>query len=63
MAYKIKVIKDLCIGCGACTSICPKAFEMKEGKSYAKKSKTEKLTCEKQAEETCPVKAILVSKE
>ena len=63
MAYKIRVIKDLCIGCGACVSICPKSFEMKEGKSYAKKPKTEKLTCEKQAEGVCPVKAILVSKE
>lgn len=63
MAYKTTVIKDLCIGCGACASICPKSFEMKEGKSYAKNPKTKKLTCEKQAEESCPVKAITVFKE
>lgn len=63
MAYKIKINKDACIGCGACASVCPAAFEMKEGKSSPKKAKIDKITCEKQAEEACPVKAISLAKE
>lgn len=63
MPYKIKVDKDKCIGCGACESICPEIFEIKDSKSSPKKPVTEKLTCEKEAEEVCPVKAISVTKE
>ena len=36
MADKYKIIhdRDICIGCGACASVCPKYWEMKEdGKS------------------------------
>jgi ferredoxin len=58
---KISVDKKLCIGCGACVSICPASFEMKDGKSVAKKSKIDKITCEKEAAESCPVAAIKVS--
>ena len=60
MAYKITVNKATCIGCGVCAAICPNSFEMKEGKSSPKKPKTKEITCEKTAEEACPVKAISV---
>ena len=31
---EVKVNKDLCIGCGLCTSICPQVFKLNaEGKS------------------------------
>lgn len=60
MAYKLKINKDVCIGCGACASICPKSFEIKDNKAILKKTKIEKLTCEKQAEESCPVNAISI---
>lgn len=27
---KLKVDKDLCIGCGACQAICPEVFEIED---------------------------------
>lgn len=57
---KIIVDSEKCIGCGACVSICPSNFEMHEGKARAKKAEVKKLTCEKDAEESCPVQAIIV---
>lgn len=50
-----KVDKDKCIGCGACESVCPSGFEMKEGKAEVKDAKA---SCVKEAIETCPVDAI-----
>jgi len=57
---KIKVDKEKCIGCGACVSICPASFEMFEGKAREKKTEVKKITCEKEAAESCPVNAISV---
>ncbi len=56
----VKVDKKLCIGCGACASICSDIFEMKGGKSVVKKAKVEDATCAKDAESSCPVGAISV---
>ena len=56
----IKVDEQKCIGCGACVSICSKSFEMKNGKAHPKKTEVDKVTCEKEAEESCPVNAISV---
>lgn len=62
--------KEKCIGCGACTAVCPDYFEMgDEGKSHLKGSKkvgeNEELTikdakCAKDAENVCPVQCIHV---
>lgn len=57
---KISVDKKLCIGCGACASMCPEIFEMKDGKSVVKKAKVEDASCAKEAESACPVGAIKV---
>ena len=57
---KIKVNKEKCIGCGACVSTCPASFEMFEGKAREKVKEVKKITCEKEAEEVCPVQAIIV---
>lgn len=57
---KIKVDQEKCIGCGSCVSICPASFEMVEGKAREKRAEVKKLTCEKDAEESCPVQAISV---
>lgn len=36
MAKVAKVMKDLCIGCGACTGICPNVFAIEDdGKANA----------------------------
>lgn len=51
-----KVKKDVCIGCGACTAVCPhSAIEMKNGKAVIDQKKCKKcLECVK----VCPVEAI-----
>ena len=56
---KISVDKDKCIGCGACVSICGATFDMKDGKAVVK-AQPKKLTCEKDAANSCPVQAISV---
>ena len=60
MKHKITIDQDKCIGCGACAATCPKSFDMKDGKAYAKKKEVDKITCEKDAEEGCPVDAIKI---
>ena len=61
MAHKITVNQETCIGCGACAATCPECFEMKDGKAHPIKTEVEELTCEKDAEAGCPVKAITVN--
>jgi ferredoxin len=60
MAFKVEVDQETCIGCGACVTQCDN-FEMKEGKSYAKKKEVEEFGCNKDAAEICPVDAIKVT--
>lgn len=56
---KIKVDQNLCIGCGNCQAIAPKAFELKKGKSSVKKTwKQESEENIRAAKEGCPVGAI-----
>ena len=63
MAKKANVDKDMCIGCGACTGICPTVFALDdEGKAV---SQVEEVSAddEASAEEaaaSCPVSAITV---
>ncbi len=53
-------ISEECIGCGSCVSICPSTFELKGSKAKVKKQ-PDKISCEKEAEESCPVQAIKIS--
>lgn len=55
----VKVNKELCIGCGACVSLCPDVFRIgSDGKSEAYNPKgCKKCDC-KAAAENCPVHAI-----
>ncbi|MBV1817892.1 ferredoxin [Anaerosalibacter bizertensis] len=60
---KAQVDKDTCIGCGLCPSICPEVFEMDDdGKAVAyNEDVLEGLSdSAKEAEESCPVAAIIV---
>ena len=60
---KAHVDKDTCIGCGLCPGICPEIFEMDDdGKAVASTDEVaEKLVSSaKEAEEQCPVAAIIV---
>lgn len=58
---KLKVDKEKCIGCGACVSVCPKAFKLENGKAAAIKTDVKEVTCEKEAESMCPVGAISIA--
>ncbi len=49
----MKVDKEKCIGCGACVSLCPEVFELKDGKSVVKGDGD----CD-EAVDACPVGAI-----
>jgi ferredoxin len=57
---KIKIDREKCIGCGLCPSLCPKTFEMDDNKAKVKKQ-PDKITCEKEAADSCPVEAIILS--
>ncbi|MDD5291482.1 MAG: ferredoxin [Patescibacteria group bacterium] len=55
----IKVTQELCIGCGACVSLCPDVFKINDaGKSEV--ISEENVACAKNAAESCPVQAIEV---
>jgi ferredoxin len=57
---KVVVDQNTCIGCGACASVCPATFEMVDGKAHVKKADVKKITCEKEAADSCPVSAITI---
>ncbi len=60
MAKKVSIDKDLCIGCGACTGICPNVFGFDdEGKAdvIAEVSDDDEEACD-EAVAGCPVGAI-----
>jgi len=57
---KITVDQEKCIGCGACVSLCPKGFKLVEGKACPIKAEVKKITCEKEAADSCPVGAIII---
>jgi ferredoxin len=49
---------DLCIGCGLCSELCPKVFELKDDKAWVKDAKgCDSCDCP-QAVDSCPVQAI-----
>ena len=57
------VDKDTCIGCGLCEGICPKVFKMDDdGKASGSDNVILETLVEsaKDAEEQCPVVAIIV---
>ncbi len=59
---KIKVDKELCIGCQTCVASCPESFQInEEGKSVA--ISQDEFPCTMKAVATCPVGAISVTRE
>ena len=55
----IKVNEDLCIGCGACESMCPSIFKVEDGKSKVISEGGANCNCEiEDVVDACPVSAI-----
>jgi ferredoxin len=64
MGIKIEMEREKCIGCGACTAVCPDNWEMADdGKSKPKQTELEEVGCNEQAAQSCPVQCIKVIKE
>lgn len=72
---KVKIDRDLCIGCGTCPTMCPKIFKLdEEGKSVVLKKGAEVgsqdwvtaeelddvFECAKNSADACPTRAILI---
>lgn len=66
---KIKLEREKCIGCGSCSALCPKYFELQEdGKSHivgsekqdVEELEVEKIECAQAASEACPTQCIHV---
>jgi ferredoxin len=68
-----KIIHEVekCIGCGSCSAVCPKYFEMADsGKAHLigsdnkeiEELEIEKIECAESAAEACPVQCIHIEK-
>ncbi|MDD5221513.1 MAG: ferredoxin [Candidatus Paceibacterota bacterium] len=61
---EVKVDQNLCIGCGSCEAFAPKAFELRDGKSFVKEGwENESEENIKTAQGSCPVSAITIIEE
>lgn len=59
---KVSVNKNLCIGCGACVSLCPACFKMgvdNKSEPVGPECNCQECSCNEVAE-NCPVKAIKI---
>lgn len=71
---KIICERNRCIGCGTCTMLCPKDWEMGDdsktqlkGSSVNPKNgnlekEVEKIGCSQEAADSCPVQCIIIEK-
>lgn len=58
----IKIDKEKCIGCGACTIMAPDIFELgDDGKAQVKVDAKIDEELAKQSVDSCPVGAIIIS--
>ena len=60
--YKIKVLRDTCIGAASCIAIASATFELDaESKSVVKADSTDPLESILLAAQACPTKAIIIT--
>ena len=62
---KVSIDAEKCIGCGTCSAICGKIFEIgDEGKAVVKQQPSkEDEDCVKEAFESCPTEAIILEED
>jgi ferredoxin len=60
MVFKIKQDYNACIGCGACTSVCPENWKFSGEKPKPIKTEVKEVGCNKQAADVCPVQCIVI---
>ncbi len=61
--YRIVQNREACIGCGACVSVCPDNWEMKDdGKASPIKTEVDDVGCNQDAADVCPVQCIKIEK-
>lgn len=59
--YKIKVIRDLCIGAASCVAVSPSTFQLDgENKAIVEQGSTDTPENILMAAQSCPTKAIIV---
>lgn len=62
--YKIKILRDLCIGAASCVAISPKVFELdSEAKAVILEPKDDTNENILAAAQSCPVNAIIIEDE
>jgi ferredoxin len=63
---KISLEKDKCIGCGSCQALCPKYWKLADdGKAEylgIQDLANEKIGCNQEAADACPVQCIQIEK-
>ncbi len=63
MAFKIIFHEDKCIGCGACSAVCPDNWELNGDKAHPKVTNLEEKGCNADAQDICPTGAIEIVEE
>ena len=60
---KVSINKEDCVGCGLCVDDCPDVFEMSEDVAIVKAEEVPEnlVNAVKEATESCPVDAIIIS--
>ncbi|MCK5061694.1 ferredoxin [Candidatus Parcubacteria bacterium] len=56
----VSIDKNLCIGCSACVSLCPKTFKMSEEEGKAEVITGNDIACAQSAADGCPARAIAI---
>jgi len=59
---KIEIAEEKCIGCGLCSDLCSKHFEIRGDKAVVKKIDVEKKEEIEEVAKSCPVEAIRYSR-
>ena len=60
--FVIEVDEEECIGCGTCVAVCSDNWEMIEDKAFPKKTEIERIGCNQEAIDSCPVACIKIKK-